>query len=98
MTAPCEVQPGHTYLKPAGCTTCLRRGAPRAELALCVESARIDQVLMVARYANLTSAAAAQVRAGHRKEANRLLGLRNEALAWLELNPCADGAMIEVTP
>lgn len=97
MTAACEVQPGHTYLMPAGCTTCLRWGATRADLALCVESARIDQVLMVARYANLLRSAAAQAHAGHRKEASRLNGLRKEVLAWLNLNPCADGAMIEVT-
>jgi hypothetical protein len=96
MTAACSILPGHTYLMPAGCTTC-HRHARRADLALCVESARIDLALMVARHATLLRSAAAQARAGHRAEANRLNALRIEALAWLNLNPCADGAMIKVT-
>lgn len=97
MSAACDVVPGHRYLMPAGCTTCPRWGGFRLILALCVESARINQALMVARYADLTRRAAAQARAWHRGEANRLNALRVDVLAWLDLNPCADGAMIKVT-
>lgn len=95
----CEILPGHTYLMPAGSTTCLQgRGWGRCERAACELSRRSDVRRWVAQYALLGTAAAREARAGHRGEAKRLMGLRREVEAMLELNPCADGAMIEVTP
>lgn len=95
----CEILPGHTYLLPLGSKACLLgRGWPRCELVLCELARRHDARWLVATYAHLTKAAAREARAGHRKEANRLMALGREVMERLELNPCAAGAMIEVTP
>ena len=96
MIQTCEILPGYRYLMPAGSATCLRGyRSERCERALCAPSTRSDEALMIERYGELTRSAAAAARAGHRLTANRLAGERREAMAWLDLNPCASCAMIE---
>ncbi len=94
----CEILPGHTYLMPAGSTTCLRGyRSERCERALCAPSTRSDEALMIELYGELTRSAAAAARAGHRLTANRLAGERREVMAWLDLNPCDPNHTIKET-